>query len=212
MYIPAQFNQPSQDIMLGLLRDHPLATLVTLSADGLNANHIPLLWIDDGSALGCLQGHVAKANSLLSDHSSEVLAIFQAQNAYISPSWYASTQKNGKVVPTWNYAAVHAYGHMQAINDAAWIHQHLAALTAHHEAALAEPWALSDAPQDFIEQLIEHIVGIEIRLTRLQGKWKLSQNQSAENRKGVIKGLHDSGKLEMSALVASSCGPPISLR
>lgn len=189
--------------MLTLLRDHPLATLITLS-DGLNANHIPLHWMDDGSVFGCLQGHVAKANSLLSDQNDDVLAIFQAENAYISPSWYATKQQTRKVVPTWNYAAVHAYGKLQAIDDAAWIRKHLEVLTAHHEAALPEPWALSDAPHDFTEKLIEQIVGIEIRLTRLQGKWKVSQNQSTENRNGVIKGLHDSGKLEMSALVAAS--------
>lgn len=203
MYIPPHFNQANKQTLLALVRDHPLATLITLSTDGLNANHIPLVWMDDGSTFGCLQGHVAKANPMILDQN-DVLAIFQAENAYISPSWYATKQQSGKVVPTWNYAAVHAYGKLQAITDVAWIRSHLDALTAQHEAALPLPWALSDAPHDFTEALIEHIVGIEIRLTRLQGKWKVSQNQSTENRNGVIKGLQAVGKLDMSALVAAS--------
>ena len=206
MYTPKHFEEPRIDVMQNLMREYPLATLVTLSAAGLDANHIPLsLTMDDASAYGVLRGHLARANPLCGDASrqAEVLAIFQAANAYISPSWYATKQETGKVVPTWNYAAVHAYGTMRIIDDTAWIRNQLEALTAEHEAAFAEPWAVSDAPHDFTERLIGQIVGIEISITRLSGKWKVSQNHSPENRNGVIRGLNTSGKPEMAAIVTA---------
>jgi len=205
MYIPNHFDEPSFDVMQTLIRDYPLATLVTLSADGLTANHIPLQWVDNGSDYGCLRGHVARANPMWrdTDPGSEVLAIFQAENAYISPSWYATKQQTGKVVPTWNYAAVHVYGSLRVIDDAAWIRNQLEQLTMQHEATFPEPWAVSDAPHDFTDKLIEQIVGIEIGVTRLLGKWKVSQNQPAENQDSVIQGLNKSGKPEMAALVAA---------
>lgn len=187
------------------MREYPLATVVTLSASGLNANHIPLHWVDDGSDYGCLRAHVARANPMWTDtdRNLNVLAIFQAENAYISPSWYASKQQTGKVVPTWNYAAVHAYGELRVIDDAVWIRNQLEAMTARHAATFPQPWAVSDAPQNFTEKLVEQIVGIEITVSRLSGKWKVSQNQPAENQISVIKALHKSGKLEMMALVAA---------
>lgn len=204
MYIPKHFDEPRIDVMQALIRDYPLATLVTLSASGLNANHIPL-HLADGSPYGSLRGHVARSNPILADFDkqTEVLAIFQSENAYVSPSWYATKQETGKVVPTWNYAAVHAYGTLKVIDDPAWIRRQLEALTAEHEANFPAPWAVSDAPLDFTERLIAQIVGIEIHLSRLQGKWKVSQNQPPENRNGVIKGLNESGKPEMAALVVS---------
>jgi transcriptional regulator len=209
MYIPKHFDESRCDVMQALIRDYPLATLVTLSAEGLNANHIPLHWLDDGSAYGSLRGHVARANPLWaeSDPNSEVMAVFQAENAYISPSWYASKQPSGKVVPTWNYAAVHAYGALRVIDDAGWMRRHLETVTADHEAAFPEPWILSDAPHDFTEKLMTQIVGIEISVTRLLGKWKVSQNQPPENQRTVIKGLQDSGKLNMAELVAARIKP-----
>ncbi|MDD1622689.1 MAG: FMN-binding negative transcriptional regulator [Methylococcaceae bacterium] len=206
MYIPKHFEEPRIDVMQALIRDHPLATLVTLSADGLNANHIPLhLAADDGSHYGSLRGHVARANPLWRDFEkqTEVLAIFQSENAYISPSWYATKRESGKVVPTWNYAAVHAYGQLKVIDDPAWLRQQLEALTMEREATFPEPWSVADAPHDFTERLIGQIVGIEINVTRLLGKWKVSQNQPPENRIGVIKGLNDFDQPEMAALVAA---------
>lgn len=205
MYTPKHFDEPRLDVMQALIRDYPLAILVALSADGLNANHIPLHWVDNGSHYGCLRGHVARANPMWRDAnpSSEVLAIFQAENAYISPSWYATKQQTGKVVPTWNYAVVHAYGSLRVIDDAAWIRNQLEQMTILHEAAFQEPWAVSDAPRDFTDKLIEQIVGIEIGVTWLQGKWKVSQNQPAENQDSAIQGLNKSGKPEMAALVAA---------
>lgn len=207
MYIPQHFDEPDIGVMQTLIREHPLATLVTLSGAGLNADHIPLhLLADDGSPYGCLHGHVARSNPLWTNHDprTEVLAVFQAENAYISPSWYASKAQTGKVVPTWNYAAVHAYGTLRVIDDPVWLRQQLEAMTARHEARLPEPWSVSDAPADFTERLIGQIIGIEIRLTRLQGKWKASQNQPAENRNSVVAGLSASANPAMAAMVAGA--------
>lgn len=207
MYIPQHFDEPDIGVMQALIRDYPLATLVTLSGAGLNANHIPLhLLTDDGSLYGCLRGHVARSNPLWIDidPDTEVLAVFQAENAYISPSWYATKPQTGMVVPTWNYAAVHAYGTLRVIEDPVWLRQQLEAMTTQHEAGLPEPWSVSDAPVDFTERLISRIVGIEISLTRLQGKWKVSQNQPAENRNSVIAGLNQSAQPAMAAMVADA--------
>ncbi len=203
MYIPEHFNEPRIDVMQALIRNYPLATLVTLSAKGLNANHIPLHLADDGSPYGSLRGHVARANQLWTDadKQTEVLAIFQSENAYVSPSWYATKPQTGKVVPTWNYAAVHAYGGLKIIDDPARILRQIEVLTMIQEAVFTKPWPVSDAPSDFTERLIEQIVGIEIVVTSLLGKWKVSQNQPPENRNGVIKGLYDSNHPEMAALV-----------
>ncbi len=205
MYIPNHFDEPRIDVMQALIRDYPLATIVTLSADGLNANHIPLHLADDGSQFGILRGHVARSNPIWVefDKTLEVLAVFQAANAYISPSWYATKQETGKVVPTWNYAVVHAHGPLRVIDDADWVRNQLVAMTAEQESAFPEPWAVSDAPRDFTERLIEQIVGIEITVTRLAGKWKVSQNQPPENQSGVIKGLNECGKSEAAALVSA---------
>lgn len=206
MYIPQHFEEPDISVMQALIRDYPLATLVTFSGDGLNANHIPLhMQTDENSPYGCLHGHLARSNPLCRDiPSTEVLAVFQAENAYISPTWYATKAQTGKVVPTWNYAAVHAYGAMKMIDDAVWLRRQLEAMTAIHEAGLPEPWSVSDAPADFTERLIGQIIGIEIRVTRLQGKWKVSQNQPAENRNSVIVSLNQSAKPAMATMVADA--------
>jgi transcriptional regulator len=150
-----------------------------------------------------LRGHVARANPIWfnTDKNTEVLAIFQAENAYISPSWYATKQQSGKVVPTWNYAVVHAYGALLVIEDAEWIRHQLEQMTMQHEASFPKPWSLSDAPQDFTEKFIGQIIGIEIGITRLLGKWKVSQNQPEENQDSVIQGLNKIGKKEITFLV-----------
>jgi len=204
MYIPKHFEEPRAEVMQALICDYPLATLVTLSADGLNANHIPLHWIEEGdSPYGCLRGHIARSNPLWTDFDpqTEVLAVFQAENAYISPSWYASKPQTGKVVPTWNYAAVHAYGALRIIDDPVWIRRQLVAMTDEFEAGFPDPWSVADAPVDFTERLITQIIGIEISVTRLLGKWKVSQNQPPENRNSVIEALRASGQPAMADLV-----------
>ncbi len=204
MYTPKHFEEPRIDVMHELMRARPLATLVTLTSGGLDANHIPLHLIDQPAPFGTLRGHVARANPMWSDFAKdvEVLAIFHGPDSYITPSWYATKQETGKVVPTWNYAVVHAYGTLRVIDDAAWVRAQLEALTAHNEAGFARPWAVSDAPREYTEKLIGSIVGFEIVITRLSGKWKVSQNQPAQNQAGVIAGLKNSDLRDAQAMAA----------
>lgn len=191
MYLPTHFAQPDDDTLHALMRAHPLATLVTLGAQGLDANPVPLMWADDGTPHGVLRGHVARANPVWREAApgAEALAIFHGPNAYISPSWYPSKRETGKVVPTWNYAVVHARGALRVIDDAAWLRGLVETLTRTHEAGMPQPWAVGDAPPDYIARMLGAIVGIELALTSLQGKWKTSQNQPAANRAGVVEGL-----------------------
>jgi len=193
MYIPKHFDEPRVDVMHRLMRAYPLATLVTLGTGGLSANHIPLGLSAGLTPFGVLQGHVARSNPVWSDFSPEVeaLAVFQGPEAYISPSWYATKPQTGKVVPTWDYAVVHAYGTLRVVDDADWLRPQIESLTFSQEAGFSEPWQVSDAPSEYIQKLIGAIVGIEIVITRLSGKWKVSQNQLAEDRAGVIKGLRN---------------------
>lgn len=204
MYLPKHFDEARVDVMHGLMRAHPLATLVTFSPNGLDANHIPLQLAAGVSPFGTLQGHIARANPLRQEINGkiDVLAIFQGPDAYISPSWYATKKATGKAVPTWNYAVVHAHGTLRVIDDAAWLRAQLEALTTHNEAVFAHPWAVSDAPRDYTEKMIAAVVGIEIEITRLTGKWKVSQNQPAENRAGVIEALHNDGGDNAAAMAA----------
>lgn len=190
MYCPKHFEELRLEVLHQLMRAHPLATLVTLSPDGLDANHIPLVLIENEGDFGTLRGHVARANPIgKTPQAGEVLAIFQGPQAYISPSWYPSKAETGKVVPTWNYAVVHAHGPLRVIEDAAWLRSQLEAMTHHMESQLRHPWQVGDAPADYIEKMMAAIVGIEIPITRLVGKWKVSQNQPEANRAGVVRGL-----------------------
>lgn len=208
MYIPKHFEEPRIEVMHELMRARPLATLVTLTSNGLNANHIPLHLVDTPAPLGTLRGHVARANPMWQDFAKdvEVLAIFHGPDCYITPSWYATKRETGKVVPTWNYAVVHTCGTLRIIDDAAWVRAQIEALTAHSEASFARPWSVSDAPHEYTEKLIGAIVGFEIAITKLTGKWKVSQNQPVPNQASVIEGLSNSGlpdAAEMAALVAA---------
>lgn len=192
MYVPKHFEEPGVAVMQQLLRDQPLATLVTVGPNGPDANLIPLqLVVTEEAPLGLLQGHVARANPLWKEYSegSPVLAVFHGSESYISPSWYATKQETGRVVPTWNYAVVHARGTMCVIDDPAWVRAQIEALTQSQEASFERPWSVDDAPADYIEKSVRAIVGIEIAITGLQGKWKVSQNQPEPNRLGVIEGL-----------------------
>ncbi len=191
MYVPKHFEQPDVAAMHALIRAHPLASLVTLTSDGLDANHIPLHLCASPGPFGVLRGHVARANPVWRDirPEVEVLAVFHGPDAYVSPSWYPAKRETGRVVPTWNYLVVHAHGPLRVIDDPGWLREHLAQLTAHNEADFAEPWSIDDAPRDYTDQMIRAIVGIEIAPTRLLGKWKASQNHPAANRRGVVEGL-----------------------
>ncbi|PKO37441.1 MAG: transcriptional regulator [Betaproteobacteria bacterium HGW-Betaproteobacteria-6] len=191
MYLPKHFAETDVGVMHALMRAHPLATLVTQGADGLDANHIPLHLAADTGPNGTLRGHVARANPLAANTTvnREILAIFRGPDCYISPSGYATKAEHGKVVPTWNYTAVHAYGELRLIEDADWLLAQLHALTAEHEGGLPHPWSVDDAPADYIGKMLGAVVGIEISITRLVGKWKVSQNQPAANQASLIAAL-----------------------
>jgi len=191
MYVPAHFEESKIEVLHDLIVTHPLATLVTMTSNGINTNHIPLHLVKDKGQYGTLQGHVARANPVWSDLDNDVeaLIIFQGPNSYITPSWYPTKQEHGKVVPTWNYVTVHAYGKLRVIDDPVWVKSQLELLTAQKEASFDKPWAVSDAPAEFTDKMIGAIVGIEILITKLTGKWKVSQNQPALNQVGVVEGL-----------------------
>lgn len=193
MYIPNSFAERDLPALWAYIDAHPLATLVTHSdADGLFATHLPMLLDRGAGPSGTLLGHVAKANRHARMGSIEAMVIFTGPDAYITPEWYATKRETGRVVPTWNYAAVHAYGTLFLHDDPAWLRPHLKALTKRHESGRGSAWKVSDAPADYVEQQMKAIVGIEIRIERVEGKWKMSQNRSAADVEGVIRGLGDS--------------------
>jgi len=202
VHIPKQFEEVRVNVMYELIRAYPLATLVTHSSIGLNANHIPLHLSESPSPYGALRGHIARANPLLGEIADgiETLAIFHGPDSYITPSWYATKKETGKVVPTWNYAVVHAYGFLRVVDNASWLRAQLEALTDHNEAFFPEPWAVSDAPPEYVEKIMAAIVGVEMVITKLLGKWKASQNQSTQNQMGVVSGLKESGFPESEAM------------
>jgi transcriptional regulator len=192
MYLPAHFEETRTDVLHTLIRSHPLGTLVTLDAGGaLQANAIPFLIEPGPLAHGTLRGHVARANPLWRESRTDVdaLVVFQGAQSYVSPGWYPSKAEHGKVVPTWNYVIVQARGRLRAIDDAAWVRALVARLTERFESSRAKPWGIADAPTDYIETMLRAIVGIEIELSALVGKWKVSQNRSAADREGVVAGL-----------------------
>ncbi len=205
MYLPTHFEETRSEVLHALLRSHPLGLLVTQGATGIEANGIPfVLDPDPGGGFGTLRGHVARANPVWREARTDVesLVVFQGPQGYISPGWYASKAEHGKVVPTWDYVMVQARGRLRVIDDAAWLLAFVTRLTERHEAPLAAPWAVSDAPQDYIESMLRAIVGIEITLTALTGKWKLSQNRPAADRDGVVRGLGEVGGSDAAALAA----------
>ncbi len=208
MYIPKQFAEPSVEVMHDLIRSRPLATLVTLGPAGVEANHIPLLLAGRAGPFGTLRGHVARANPLWQNQpqDADALAIFHGPDSYITPSWYASKAEDGRVVPTWNFVSVHAKGRLRVVDDAKWLRAQLDMLTSHNERPFVHPWAVSDAPHDFTEKLIEAIVGIEIVITDLKGKWKVSQNRPPRDRLTVSEGLDLHGQEAMADLVRSRGG------
>jgi transcriptional regulator len=195
MYLPGHFTETRVPVLHSLMRRHPLAALVTMTGGGLVANHLPLLLDAAPEPLGCLRGHFARSNPQWREFlpDMEALAIFQGPEHYITPSWYAAKKTNGRVVPTWNYIAVHAYGRLQLFDGAAQLRAFLEALTASQEDRFERPWRMEDAPAEYIGAQIAAIVGFELRITRIEGKWKLNQNRPAEDRAGVIAALEEEG-------------------
>jgi len=204
MYLPKHFEETRVEVLHGLVRAHPLGALVTLGADGLEANHIPFEIDSDPAPFGTLRGHVARANPVWRELSrgADALAIFQGAATYVSPSWYPTKQEGGKVVPTWNYAVVHAYGPLRAVDDPAWLRAFVERLTNRHESGRTAPWHVTDAPADYVDKMVTAIVGIELPVTRLLGKWKTSQNRPARDRAGVVAGLEQDGGDAASAMAA----------
>ena len=206
MYLPEHFVETEIEVLHQLIRARPLCTLVTLSSNGIDANHFPLYLSPEPAPFGTLRGHVSRANPI--PDGSEALAIFHGPQSYVTPSWYPAKAETGKVVPTWNYVVVHAHGKLGLVEDRAWLRAHLQSLTDRNEAGFPEPWKLEDAPSDFTEKLIGGIVGIELPISRLIGKWKTSQNQPEGNRAGVACGLRECGTpdaMEMADLVEKAC-------
>jgi transcriptional regulator len=190
MYVPAHFREDRSRILRDAITRIGFATLITQGADGLDANHVPMLLEGD-----VLRFHVARANPVWREPAPDALAVFLGPHAYVSPSWYPSKAETGKAVPTWNYLTVHARGTLTAIHDADWLRAHVTALSAMHEAGRAEPWAVSDAPGDYIDAMLRAIVGFELAIMKLEGKWKLSQNRPAADRDGVRDALlHEGGE------------------
>jgi transcriptional regulator len=208
MYLPRHFEQHDRAALAALMRERPLATLVVATPSGPSADLIPLEYVADAGPQGTLRGHVARANPLWQHAGAQALVVFTGPEAYVSPGWYAAKREHGKVVPTWNYTMVQARGILRAVDDAAWLRALVGRLTDHHEAAQATPWQVGDAPDEFVAQMLRAIVGIEITLDTLQGKWKISQNRSVADRDEVAAGL-DATQPEMAALVrlAKAAGP-----
>lgn len=208
MYLPKHFAEERPEVLHGLIRSRPLATLVTLSADGLVANSLPLLLVPKEAGRLLLQGHVARANPVWRESlpDVDVLALFQGEDAYISPSWYPAKAEHGRVVPTWNYVTVQARGRLRFVDEAAWLKDFLDRLTREHEDKRATPWRLSDAPADYLEKMLAAVVGLELEVTQLVGKWKASQNQPVEAREGVARGLREEGRAAAGDIVAARMG------
>lgn len=213
MYLPQPFEEARPELLHDLVRSHPFGALVILSGTELSGNHIPFLIRPDEGEKGTLCGHVSRANPVWKQFGgvTEALVMFQGPQSYITPSWYPSKHADGKAVPTWNYAVVHAYGRPSAIEDPHWLLEHVTQLTAVHESGQALPWKVSDAPKDYLDQMLSRIVGIEIPISKLVGKWKVSQNRARPDRLGVAAGLESQGtdrSLAMAELVRQRAGPP----
>lgn len=201
MYTPRSFADTENDVLYAFIDANPFGALITAS-HGLFATHLPLVLRRDSGPLGTLEGHVARANEHHERVASatEALVIFSGPHAHVTPSWYPSKLEGGKVVPTWNYVAVHIYGTVRFIDDPEFLRAHLARLTARHESERGSEWTTNDPPADYMTQQLRAIVGVEIAITRIEGKWKMSQNRVEVDVDGVVKGLRDSGSAEDAAV------------
>ena len=209
MYQPPHFVETRQDVLHGLIRAHPLGLLISNGIDGPVANAIPFLLDAEAGPNGRLRAHLAKANpqwrQLADNPTSPVLVVFQGADAYVTPSWYETKRETGKVVPTWNYAIVQVRGTVKVIDDAEWIAQQITDLTLSQEGPRETPWAVTDAPPTFIQSQIKGIIGLELEIAEISGKWKVSQNRPVADRVGVAEGLEKqaAGTDDMALLVRS---------
>lgn len=210
MYLPEHFAETRMEELHRIIREHPLGVLVTQSSSGLDANHIPFELDPGRGPSGTLLGHLARANPLWREvtEGAEVLVVFRGAHGYISPNWYPSKHASHRSVPTWNYEVVHAHGRLRVIDDITFVGGVVARLTRTHEAAGPQPWKMADAPRDYIEQMLRMIVGIEIGITRLVGKRKLSQNRDARDVAGVVDALQERGQDALASAMERVNGPP----
>lgn len=206
MYIPSAFNEPDVSVLHAHIQAGGLATLVSMTADGLLASHAPLFLLPEPAPYGTLVGHLAKANphTKAADPATQTLVIFQGTEGYITPSYYAAKAETGKVVPTWNYTAIHAYGTLTTFDDPDRLLGVVTRLTNQYESGRDHPWAVSDAPADFVRQMLRAIIGIEIKIDRLEGKAKLSQNRPAADHPRIVEGLRRDGQTVLADAVAKA--------
>lgn len=211
VYVPAHFAEDRIAVLHELIRASALATLVSMTADGMIASHAPLMLDPDPAPYGTLIGHLAKANphARAANPGVQTLVIFQGPDGYITPSYYAAKQEHGKVVPTWNYAAIYAYGTLEAFDDPARLLEVVTRLTRRHEKARTKPWAVSDAPENFVQSMLRSIVGIVLPIVRLEGKVKMSQNRPATDISGVIDGLRQDGQDALATAVVRATACPV---
>jgi len=195
MYVPAHFDEPRTEVLHDLIRQHPFGMLVTHGANGLDANHIPFELNAEQGGMGMLTAHVARANSVWQDvaNGEEVLIVFRVADAYVSPNWYPSKHESHKQVPTWNYMVAHAYGRITIRDDERFVRGMVARLTRTHEASQPMPWKMTDSPKDFIDTMLKAIVGLEVEITRLVGKSKLSQNKEVGDIRSAGEALRTQG-------------------
>lgn len=210
MYQPRIFQEHRPAVLHALMRDHPLATLITAGSGGLMANLLPFDLIETAGGDHLLRAHLARANPQIDDlrDAAEALVVFQGPAAYVTPAWYASKAAHGKVVPTWNYATVQVRGRPRITDDPAWLSAQLTALTAAQETGRPQPWAMTDAPAGFIAAQMKGIVGLDIPIARIDGKWKVSQNRDRADRLGVIAGLGAEPGDDAAAMAALIEAPP----
>jgi transcriptional regulator len=202
MYQPPHFREDRVEVQHALIRAHPLGLLITAGPGGLMANPIPFLIDPGASERGTLRCHLARANAQWRELTAveECLVVFQGPQDYVTPSWYATKRETGKVVPTWNYATVHAWGRPQVIDDEAWLRRQIEDLTRSREHVRAAPWTVDDAPLEFVSAQLKGIIGVEIPIVRIEGKWKMSQNRPEADRIGVVAGYREQG--ETAAAIA----------
>lgn len=205
MYMPPKFEEKDLQVLHRAIADAPFGALIAAGPTGLEANHLPFQLAPDRGPFGTLRCHVARANPLwrqASAGSLDGLVIFQGPSTYISPSLYQTKQETHQVVPTYNYVAIHAHGRIVVHDDARWLRALLAQLTQRYESRREQPWKMGDAPADFLDERLKEIVGIEIEITRLEGKWKMSQNRAPADQAGVIAGLRNSADPADQAVAA----------
>lgn len=206
MYRPEHFIESRLDELHGIIRQHPFGMLVARRTGGLDADHLPFELDTSSGPFGTLLAHIARANPLSAEvePDTEVLVVFRGPHGYISPSWYPSRQQTQRSVPTWNYEVVHAHGRLRIVDDERFVRGVVARLTRRHEAGEPHPWKMTDAPADYVDAMLTRIVGLEVGITRLEGKRKLGQNREARDVEGAVGALRERGSTELASAMENA--------